>query len=92
MDKARVHIFVSGIVQGVFYRKNTKQKAQLLGITGWVKNLSNGQVEVLAEGYKGKLEDLIKWLKKGPYLSRVDKLEINWKKYTGEFDGFRIIF
>ena len=57
-EEKRVHIFVSGLVQGVFFRDSTRQKAQELGITGWVRNLIDGRVEIVAEGEKGKGE---KW-------------------------------
>ena len=76
--KARVNIFVSGLVQGVFFRSQTKRKAEELGVFGWVRNLADGRVEILAEGEKEKLEELINWAKKGPDSARVDDLKIDW--------------
>jgi len=88
--KARVNIFVSGLVQGVFFRSQTKRKAEELGVFGWVRNLADGRVEILAEGEKEKLEELINWAKKGPDSARVDDLKIDWQEYQGEFKDFEI--
>lgn len=88
--KARVHIFVSGRVQGVFFRDHTRRWADSLGLTGWVRNLRDGRVEVLAEGAKDRLEDLTAWLKQGPPLAEVQNIEISWEDFRGEFADFRI--
>jgi len=90
MTLARVHIYVSGRVQGVFYRSNTRRKALELGITGWVRNLPDGRVEIVAEGEREKLERLIEWCRHGPPLARVEDLEIIWEEPRGEFDSFTI--
>jgi acylphosphatase len=89
-EKARVNIFVSGLVQGVFFRSQTKNKAEELGLFGWVKNLADGRVEILAEGERDKLEKLVDWTKKEPGSARVDNLEVNWQEYQGEFKDFEI--
>lgn len=89
-ELARVHIFVSGRVQGVFFRQNTFQKAKELGLTGWVRNLADGRVEIVAEGEKGKAEELAEWAKKGPLLAKVERAEIERRDYQGEIDGFEI--
>lgn len=83
-------IFISGRVQGVFFRQNTRKKARELGITGWVKNLANSRVEALMEGEKNKVENLIEWLRKGPIIARVDGIEVFWEEYNGEFNDFVI--
>jgi acylphosphatase len=88
--KARVNIFVSGLVQGVFFRSQTKNKAEELGLFGWVRNLTDGRVEILAEGEREKLEKLVDWAKKGPASARVDDLQIDWQEFKGEFGGFEI--
>lgn len=88
--KERVHLIVSGFVQGVFFRSNTKEVAGKLGLTGWVRNLEDGRVEILAEGEKDKLDKLIEWAKKGPELARVENVEIKWEEYKGEFEDFEI--
>jgi acylphosphatase len=84
----RYHIFVSGRVQGVFFRASTVEVAKKLGITGWVRNLNDGRVEVVAEGSKEKLDELIGWLKKGPILAKVVDLVIEEETPTGEFKDF----
>ncbi len=84
----RFHIFVSGKVQGVFFRANATKVANKLGVKGWIRNLDDGRVEVVAEGRKEKLDKLIKWLKKGPFLAKVYDLVIEEGKPTGEFEEF----
>ena len=88
--KTRIHVFISGRVQGVFFRSNTKRIADNLGIKGWVRNLPDGRVEVVAEGKKDRIDDLIKFLKKGPEAGIVDNVEIETKDFIGEFQGFSI--
>lgn len=88
--KARAHIFVSGQVQGVFFRDHTRRWASSLGLAGWVKNLWDGRVEVLAEGEKESLDDLIARLKKGPPLARVADVQVTWEECKDEFCDFRI--
>ncbi len=88
--KTRIHVFISGRVQGVFFRSNTKRVADTLEIKGWVRNLSDGRVEVVAEGEKNRIDDLIKFLKKGDGSARVDNVEIETQEYKGEFKDFSI--
>lgn len=88
----RVHIFVSGKVQGVFYRDFTRRQAKRLNLTGWVRNLLDGRVEVLAEGEEEELKKLIEELKKGAPGAKVQEIKINWEEPTFEFDDFEIIY
>jgi len=88
--KTRAHIFVSGLVQGVFFRDHTSRWASSLGIRGWVKNCMDGRVEVLAEGEKTNIDDLISRLQQGSPMSDVEDVSVEWKEYTGEFENFRI--
>jgi acylphosphatase len=88
--KARVHIFVSGRVQGVFFRDHTRRWASSLGLSGWVRNLVDGRVEVMAEGEKEKIEDLIGKLREGTPQSWVEDVETEWTEHKGEFSGFNI--
>jgi acylphosphatase len=90
MENLRMHLFVSGRVQGVFFRDNTQRWASALGLTGWVRNLPDGRVEVLVEGGKDSVEGLISRLKQGPPMSRVEKVDITKEEFTGEFTDFRI--
>ena len=89
-EKTRAHIFVSGRVQGVFFRQNAKEKADELGLFGWVKNLQDGRVEAVFEGEKEKMEKMIAWLRIGPPPARIDSAEINWQEYKDEFADFKI--
>lgn len=74
-----IHVFVEGIVQGVFFRKSTVERASELGLIGWVRNLQDGRVEVLAEGEERSLLSLLNWLGKGPERARVSNLTIAWE-------------
>lgn len=77
-----------GLVQGVFFRANTKRCADKLGLSGWVRNLSDGRVEALFEGDEESVREAIDWCAaKQPY-ARVDSKEVEFAKYEGEFDGF----
>lgn len=89
-NKKRVQLLISGRVQGVGFRMSTRIKAKKLGITGWVKNLENGKVKAVAEGEKQKLEEFIKWARKGPFTAKVKDLEVNFKEHKGDFNKFSI--
>ena len=82
---------VSGLVQGVFFRQSTQQQAELLNLTGWVRNLPDGRVEGQATGDAAILDMLREWLKHGPAVATV--LNLEWEE-TGlqHFDGFRICY
>ena len=86
----RVHLKVYGRVQMVMYRDSTRRKANKLGLVGWVKNLENKSVEIIAEGEKENLEKLIDWCYNGSILARVDKIDIDWQEATGQFNKFKI--
>ena len=89
--KTRIHITAHGLVQGVFFRANTVDRARKLTLTGWVRNGSDGEsVEIVAEGNKEKLEELLKWTRSGPATARVDKVESKWEDYKGEFSEFKV--
>ena len=90
MLKTRAHIFISGHVQGVFFRSDTKRIAEKYGVTGWVKNLSDGRVECLFEGEKEDLDKTIGFCKQGPPSAHVTDIEINWEKWKDEFVSFQI--
>ncbi len=87
---ARVHLMISGQVQGVFFRTNTRHTANELGLKGWVRNLPNGMVEVLAEGRKPSLDKLIEFCRNGPSGANVENIEIKWEKPSYEFDNFEV--
>jgi acylphosphatase len=87
-----IHVFVSGRVQGVFFRANTRAEAKRLGLNGWVKNIPGGRVELVAEGPSWAVNELIDWCHKGPPYSRVDKVEIHEETPTGKYDEFSVRF
>lgn len=89
-DVASVQAVVCGYVQGVFFRAFVVEWANELGLTGYVRNLRGGTVEVLAEGERKQVEKLIGYLKVGPPGARVEKVVTNWSEYTGGYSGFRI--
>ncbi|MCX6671406.1 MAG: acylphosphatase [Euryarchaeota archaeon] len=74
--KTRVHVVISGRVQGVWYRASTKQKADELGLTGWVKNTVDGNVEAVFDGEKAVIDEMITWCWIGPPLARVSDVKI----------------
>ncbi len=89
-DLARVNLIIIGRVQGVFYRASTLEQAQSLNLTGWVKNLPDASVEILAEGPRYALEELINWSRRGPPEAMVEDVIVRWGKYQDEFRTFRI--
>jgi len=86
----RIHIIISGNVQGVFFRHNTNKVANKLGLKGFVKNLPDGTVEVIVEGDEEKLKELIKFCKKGPEGADVENIEIEQEEAKNEFTRFSI--
>jgi len=88
--KSNLHVIISGTVQGVWFRASTKQQAEKLGLTGWVRNTDTGKVEAVFEGEDEKLDEMIKWCHRGPSLSKVKKVDIKKQKPTNAFDDFLI--
>jgi len=88
MARDRAHVYVSGIVQGVFFRQKTKRQAESLGVNGWVRNLPDGRVEAVFEGEEQAVKELINWCHHGPSYAMVTKVEVLWEPYRGEFSGF----
>jgi acylphosphatase len=87
---ARLHLFVSGRVQGVSFRAHTADVARGLGLAGWVRNLPDGRVEALAEGPRPALEALADWCRRGPPLARVDALDLRWGEPDGNLGSFAV--
>ncbi len=88
--KVRAHVFVSGRVQGVFFRVETHKEATKRNISGWVRNTSGNRVEAIFEGEGGDVEQLIAFCRRGPRAARVAGIDLHWETYTGEFKGFEI--
>jgi acylphosphatase len=85
-----VHLVIKGKVQGVFFRASTKDKAKELGIKGWVKNMPDGNVEVLAAGNKDQLENFIEWCRRGPTQAIVSDVVVS-NAEESFLNEFRII-
>jgi len=90
--KTRAHVFVSGRVQGVFFRAETKYEADKRKVNGWVRNLPDGTVEAVFEGEKDSTNELIEFCKKGPPRARVENIKVIWEDYSGEFEDFKILY
>ena len=88
--KIKAHIFVSGRVQGVWFRESTKKEAEKLGIAGWVRNLADGRVEAVFEGEKEKVEKMADWARRGPIFAKVDRFDVCWEDYEGHLKSFEI--
>lgn len=89
-DQRRVRLQIYGKVQGVFFRASTRERAQQLGVSGWVKNRSDGSVEAQVEGPAEAVDKLIEWAHEGPSAARVDNLEVTEQDYRGEYSGFEV--
>ncbi len=87
----QAHIIVYGLVQGVFFRASTVEKAKELGLTGWVRNGKDGEsVEIIAQGSKEQLEKLILWAKKGPQGAKVECVEVKWEENETKVEEFMV--
>jgi acylphosphatase len=87
--RTRAHVFVSGTVQGVYYRANTRDTARQKGVDGWVRNLSDGRVEAVFEGTESAVEEMVEWCHTGSPAAEVEDVEAEYGDPEGE-DGFRI--
>ena len=92
MDKVKARVRIEGLVQGVNYRYSTRQKAQELGVNGWVRNLADGSVECLLVGERDKVEALIRWCHQGPPGARGKTGRPHWEEYRGDVEEFSITF
>lgn len=88
------HILIFGKVQGVFYRVEAKRKALEFGLSGWVKNLEDGSVEIFVQGDKKEIKELIEWCRKGPRRSFVEEVKVEWSEECDykKFDNFQIMY
>lgn len=92
MSKQRIRIFVSGKVQGVFFRQALKVMAKKNSVTGWVKNLKDGRVEAVLEGDLEKVSRLVEWSHGGPANARVEDVEIINEKFLDEYTQFDVLY
>lgn len=88
-DLARLHVVITGRVQGVGFRYSCEEQAESRGLAGWVRNLPDGGVEAAFEGPRADVEELLAWCREGPSAARVTNVEVRWEEPRGE-QGFRI--
>ena len=92
MEQQRVHLLVSGKVQGVFFRQALKVIAKKNNVLGWVRNLTDKRVEAILEGDGKSVNSVIEWAKIGPANSHVDDIEINNEEFKNEFSTFEVLY
>ena len=90
MLKVRAHIYVSGMVQGVFFRSTIASKAQRLRVLGWVRNLQDGRVEAVFEGEKEAVDAMIDFCNRGPRGARISNVDVKWETYEGALGNFEV--
>ncbi|HUT83959.1 MAG TPA: acylphosphatase [Thermodesulfobacteriota bacterium] len=90
MAQTRVHVWIKGRVQGVCFRAYTQEKAETLGLTGWVRNLVDGRVEVVFEGEEAGVREMVKWCHRGPSYAEVTEVTAVEEEYKGEFNCFSL--
>jgi acylphosphatase len=91
-DHERAHVYVSGDVQGVFFRDSTRQKAHQLGLSGWVKNLPDGRVEALFEGPSQEVREMVRWCEQGPPHAAVENVKVGFDTAREDvFSGFEVL-
>ena len=86
--KARAHVYISGEVQGVFFRDTTTREASLRHVAGWVRNLRDGRVEALFEGEEEDVQAMIEFCWRGPRRAKVTNVDVEWEQYVGSQDRF----
>ncbi len=91
MGLKQIHMRVTGRVQGVFYRASAQREAKRLGLTGWGRNRKDLSVEIVAEGEEAGIKDFIAWAQHGPGAARVERVDVRWRSYVGDFFDFRIL-
>jgi acylphosphatase len=89
-DRERAHVFVAGQVQGVFFRDSTRERAEQLGLTGWVKNLPDGRVEAVFEGSPERVREMIQWCEQGPPHAAVEEVESEFEASKGDLERFEV--
>ena len=92
MNQQRVHLLVSGKVQGVFFRQALKVIAKKNNVFGWVRNLTDKRVEAILEGHSQSVNLVIKWVRIGSANSRVDNVEITNEEFKNEFSTFEVLY
>ena len=89
-DRVRAEVLISGRVQGVFFRSNTRQRARSLGLVGYVRNRRDGRVKAVFEGNEPDVKKIVSWCHEGPGSARVESVEVEWEEPEGKFSGFQV--
>lgn len=89
-DHKRAHVYISGMVQGVFFRDSTRQQAESLDLAGWVRNLPDGRVEALFEGPSDKVHQMVQWCNDGPPHAGVEDVDADYEPARGDLSGFEV--
>ncbi|NTU80558.1 MAG: acylphosphatase [Chloroflexales bacterium] len=92
MERVRAHVLISGRVQGVSFRAYARDRAREASVEGWVRNLSDGRVEMVFEGTRPAVQRLVSWCYSGPTHAQVEKVEVAWEEPTGKEGGFSIVW
>lgn len=92
LERARAHVFISGRVQGVNFRANTRDQARRAGVEGWVRNLADGRVEAIFEGNRAAVQRMISWCYSGPPAAQIDHVEVAWEDTTNREGPFSIVW
>ena len=86
----RAHVYISGQVQGVFFRDSARERAEQLGLVGWVRNLPDGRVEAIFEGPSEKVREMVRWCEEGPSHAEVEDVEAEIEASEGDLEGFEV--
>jgi acylphosphatase len=89
-DYERARVYVSGDVQGVFFRDSTREKAEQLGLSGWVKNRPDGRVEALFEGPSDRVREMVRWCEQGPPHAGVEDVDVAFDDPQNDLSGFEV--
>lgn len=85
----QAHVFISGFVQGVGFRAYVRSKARKIGVTGWVRNLSDDRVEAVLQGDRHDIERVLFYCKRGPFFANVTNIVVDWEDASEEFSEFK---
>ncbi len=91
-NPVRAHAIITGRVQGVCFRMETRRAVEHLKVSGWVRNKRDGSVEAVFEGDEADVKAALEWCQQGPPISRVDDMQVSWEDYTGEFTTFSVTY
>ncbi|MBI4703819.1 MAG: acylphosphatase [Deltaproteobacteria bacterium] len=91
MGLKRISLRVHGRVEGTYFGASAQREARRLGLTGWVRSRPDAGVEIVAEGEESGIKDLVAWAQNGPSAARVERVDVRWRSFVGEYFDFRII-